>query len=360
MSGAGFADRLESALAGKGSPVCLGIDPQLELLPPPLSHLASSTRRDVAAAAVQRFCDELLDAVADVVAVVKPQVAFFERLGPPGWTALERLVRAAKRRGLLVIADAKRGDIASTAAAYADYFLGDAAEDEEGASGAARAVGARAGEPSSRWSPLPGLGADAVTLSPYLGADTLEPFLRHVARGKGCYLLAKTSNPGSGDLQDLRVGGSGADGAALPLYLHVAGIAERAGAASIGDSGYASVGIVVGATGPSEAAELRRAHPALPFLVPGYGAQGAGPSDVAAAFDERGRGAIVNASRSLIFAYRAPQHRDLPAARWAEASRRECLAMRDAIAAAMAARRPDPGPSSRAATPPRSRSTTRV
>jgi len=319
---AGFADRLDAAIEAKGSPVCLGIDPTLDLFPAPLAHLASSTRREVAAAAVQRFCDELLEAVADLVAVVKPQVAFFERLGPPGWGALERLVREAHGRGLLVLADAKRGDIASTAAAYADYFYGDPARDEEG-------------EPAAS---LPGLGADALTVNPYLGADSLEPYLRHVARGKGIYLLAKTSNPGSRNLQDLEVARAGETTGALPLYRHVARLAARAGDTFQGERGYSSVGIVVGGTSPAEAAALRDDHPTVPFLVPGYGAQGAGPADVAAAFDRRGRGAVVNASRSLLFAYRAPQHRDLGAARWAEAARRECLAMRDAIVAALGRR----------------------
>lgn len=323
MAAAGFADRLEEAIEAKGSPVCVGIDPQLELFPAPLAHLASSASREVAAAAVLRFCDQLLDAVADVVAVVKPQVAFFERLGPPGWTALERVVASARARGLLVIADAKRGDIASTAAAYADYFLGDPEGDTE--------VPESAGA-------LRGLGADAVTVSPYLGADSLEPFLRHVARGKGIYLLAKTSNPGSSDLQDLSVTADATGQGARPLYAHAAAIAARAGAACVGRRGFSSVGIVVGATSPAEAAELRRDHPTLPFLVPGYGAQGAGPDDIAAAFDARGRGAIVNASRSLIFAYRTPRHRELGEERWAEAARRECLAMRDAISAGLARR----------------------
>jgi orotidine-5'-phosphate decarboxylase len=305
-----FADRLTTAIEAKGSPVCLGIDPQLELFPAPLAHLASSTDRGVAAAAVQRFTDELLEALADLVAVVKPQVAFFERLGPPGWTALERLVENARRRGLLVIADAKRGDIASTAAAYADYFLGDAAV-------------------------LGGLGADAMTVNPYLGADSLEPFLRHVERGKGIYVLARTSNPGALDLQDLRL----ADGnGRSPLYAHAAALAARAGERARGDRGYSSVGIVVGATHPDQARTLRAAHPSVPFLVPGYGAQGASAADVAGGFDEHGRGAIVNASRSLLFAYRAPQHRDLGPERWAEASRRECVGMRAAIAAALANR----------------------
>ena len=314
---ASFADRLEIAIEAKGSPVCLGIDPQLELFPAPLAHLASSTNREVAAAAVQRLADELLDTVADLVAVVKPQVAFFERLGPPGWTALERLVREARSRGLLVIADAKRGDIASTAAAYADYLLGDAPENGDASQGG-----------------LPGLGADAMTVNPYLGADSLEPFLRHVGRGRGLYVLAKTSNPGALDLQDLRI----ADGnGQRPLYAHAAALAARAGEASIGARGFSSVGVVVGATHPEQARALRAAHPSVPFLVPGYGAQGAGAAEVAAAFDASRRGAIVNASRSLLFAYRAPQHRELGAERWAEAARRECIAMRDAIRAAIGA-----------------------
>jgi len=311
MTRTAFADRLDAAIEAKASPVCLGIDPQLELFPAPLAHLASSTDREVAASAIERFALELLDALCDLVAVVKPQVAFFERLGPPGWVVLERVVAAAHARGLLVIADAKRGDIASTAAAYADYLLGDDA----------------AAAPAA----LRGLGADAMTVNAYLGADSLEPFLRHVDRGRGLYVLAKTSNPGSRDLQDLVIAGAGA----RPLYAHAAALAASAGAASIGERGLSSVGIVVGATHPEQSSALRAAHPTLPFLVPGYGAQGAGPAEVACAFDPRGRGAIVNSSRGLCFAYRSPRHRDLGPDRWAEAARRECIAMRDAIRAAI-------------------------
>jgi orotidine-5'-phosphate decarboxylase len=212
--------------------------------------------------------------------------------------------------------------MASTATAYADYFLGDFDDAEA------------AGDPTRRGA-LPGLGADAMTVSPYLGADSLEPFLRHVARGKGLYLLAKTSNPGSRDLQDLRIAG---ENGGRPLYAHAAALATRLGAATTGTRGFSSVGIVVGATFPSEASELRRDHPSLPFLVPGYGAQGAGPDDVTAAFDRRGGGAIVSASRSLLFAYRSPQHRDVGPERWAEAARRECVSMRDAIVAALGSR----------------------
>jgi orotidine-5'-phosphate decarboxylase len=153
---------------------------------------------------------------------------------------------------------------------------------------------------------------------------------------RGLYVLAKTSNPGSGDLQDLMVANNGSP--QRPLYEQTAALAERAGRASIGERGYSSVGIVVGATHLEQARALRAAHTAVPFLVPGYGAQGASAADVAAGFDAHGRGAIVNAARSVIFAYRSPQHRELGPERWAEAARRECIAMRDAIAAALTAR----------------------
>lgn len=302
-----FGERLEAAVERCGSPVVVGIDPHLHLFPAPLRHLASSLNRDVAAAAVQRLCDEILEAVGDVVGVIKPQVAFFERLGPPGWAALERLVRRARNEGLLVIADAKRGDIGSTAEAYADYFLG-------------------AGDG------LPGLDVDALTLSPYLGPESLEPFARHLARGKGFFLLAKTSNPGSERLQELRVEGPWGN---APVYMRVAALAAELGSRIETGGGRSPVGIVVGAAAACQARALREAFPSLPFLVPGYGAQKATAEDVVAAFDLDGRGAVVNASRSILFAYRHERYRDLGEGRWAEASRRECCAMRDAILAAL-------------------------
>ena len=308
MSDPLFGDRLISAVEQRGSSVVVGLDPHLTLLPPPLADDAASLQRDVAASAVERFCDEIVEAVADLVPAIKPQVAFFERLGPPGWAVLERVVRRAKRRGLLVIADAKRGDIGSTATAYADYLLGP----DDG---------------------LGGLDADALTVNPYLGADSLKPFAVYVPRGKGLFVLAKTSNPSSADLQDRLVETAAGD---RPLYAAVTELARQLGAGSTGERGFASVGVVVGATNPTQLGELRSSFGELPFLVPGFGAQGAGPDDVAGAFDERGLGALVNASRSLLFAYRGEAYSALAPKQWSEATRCECLKMSAAINAALA------------------------
>jgi orotidine-5'-phosphate decarboxylase len=305
-----FADRLAAAVACKESPVVVGLDPHPGLFPPALRDAATSRDRVAAAAAVEAFCAELLEAVADLVAIVKPQIAFFERLGPPGWSALEATVARAQKLQLLVLADAKRGDIGSTADAYAQYFFGAA---EEGF-----------------------LGADALTVSPYLGADSLAPFVAQTANGKGLFVLAKTSNPGSTELQDLV---TERDDTSEPVWSRVGQMVERLGADTVGSCGYSSFGLVVGATSPAEAGRLRATFPRLPFLVPGYGAQGAGATEVVPAFDEAGTGAIVNASRSILFAYRQPQHSDLGVERWAEASRRECISMRDAIRAALDERR---------------------
>ncbi|MDX1384226.1 MAG: orotidine-5'-phosphate decarboxylase, partial [Thermoanaerobaculia bacterium] len=221
-----FSDRLFAAVAAKASPVVVGLDPHLDRLPAPLRELAAGGRED-AARAVRRFADELLEAIADTVAIVKPQVAFFERLGPAGWQTLEHVVARAHELGLLVLADAKRGDIGSTAQAYADYFLG---------------------SPDAG-----GLGADALTVSPYLGPDTLAPFAAYASRGRGVFVLAKTSNPGSVEIQDLPVRG---DDGERPLWSRVGRLVDALGRASIGDAGYASLGLVVGATGPEQAGEL--------------------------------------------------------------------------------------------------------
>jgi orotidine-5'-phosphate decarboxylase len=263
--------------------------------------------RETVAKAVERFCIEVLEAAADVVAAVKPQIAFFERLGPPGWAVLERLCERARSAGLLVIADAKRGDIGSTAKAYADYLLGDS----EG---------------------LGGLDADAMTVSPYLGSDSLAAYLPYLSKGKGLFVLAKTSNPSSADLQDRITSGPGGD---QPLYSAVGSLVQRLSPLR-GDSGYSPLGLVVGATSPTQAKALREAFPDLPFLVPGYGAQGAGAADVVSAFDRRGLGAVVNASRSLVFAYRAEEYSRLAPGKWAEATRQECERMTRSINEALA------------------------
>lgn len=228
-----------------------------------------------AAACFQEFCCGVVDAVADQVPVVKPQAAFFEQYGAPGWSALRAVVEHAQSRGLLVIVDAKRGDIASTATAYARALFG-------GAPGFHGEVG--------------GLGADAVTLSPYLGADSLVPFLEHCERGKGLFVLARTSNPGAADLQERESDGR-------PFFAHVAAMIRRLGEAYVGRCGYSDVGAVVGATAPDALRALRSELPRNFLLVPGYGAQGGDVAALAGLGDERGLGFIVNASRSIIYAW---------------------------------------------------------
>jgi orotidine-5'-phosphate decarboxylase len=210
---------------------------------------------------VVEYCRGIVDAVAGVAVAVKPQSAFFEAQGPGGWAALTEVCEYAREADLLVIADAKRGDVPSTARAYVAAFA-----------------------------PL----ADAVTVNPYLGSDSLEPFFAR--DGLGVFVLVKTSNPGSVDVQDLPL----ADG--RPLWQHVAGLVDRWGADLVGTSGFSSVGAVVGATFPQEVAEARRLLPRSVLLLPGIGAQGGRAEDLAEAFSVGPSGALVSASRSVLYA----------------------------------------------------------
>ena len=267
-----FSDRVAEAVARKRSQLVVGLDPRIDLLPVELRGDAALGRA-AAAGAVERFCKGIVDAVAPYAVAVKPQAAFFEALGGDGWFALEAVSRYAAEAGLLVIADAKRGDIGSTARAYTTAFL----------------------EPRGADPPL----ADAVTVNPYLGSDSIDPFLSACRRhGAGIFCLVRTSNAGGRDLQDAVL----SDG--TPVWRHVAGLVNDWGADLIGDNGMSSVGAVVGATMPRVIGEARRAMPQAIILLPGVGAQGATPADVARAFTSGPASALVNASRSVIFAYR--------------------------------------------------------
>jgi len=256
----------------------------------PEGILAGATGKNpvAVAEAFGRFCRGVVDVVASLVAVVKPQAAFFEQLGPQGMVALADVVDYARGKGLLVILDGKRNDIGSTAAAYADGYLGS--------------------DGRSRW------GADALTVSPYLGDDSLRPFVDvAVERAAGVFVLVKTSNPGGAMLQDLV-----ADG--MPIYRHVAKYVEGLAEETVAQSGYGAVGAVVGATWPEQLAELRTVMPHAWFLVPGFGSQGGTARDVAQAFDQQGRGAIVNSSRGIIFAHRKREYAErFGSKRWQEA-----------------------------------------
>lgn len=264
-----FGDRLAVAVRRAGNPAVVGLDPRIEQLPAPL--LAENAARKVSAAAdaFRIFCQGVIDVVAPLVPAVKPQAAFFEQLGPPGMLALFDTIQYAHQAGLLVILDGKRNDIGSTATAYAEGYLGE----------------------ESPWQ------ADALTVSPYLGEDSLTPFVETCrARGCGLFVLVKTSNPGGGQFQDLLADGR-------PVYRHVAEQVEKLAADQVGASGYGAVGAVVGATYPGQLAELRAAMPHAWILVPGYGSQGGTARDVAAGFDAQGLGAVINNSRAIIFAH---------------------------------------------------------
>lgn len=259
-----FGDRLVDAVERKSSCVVAGLDPRVDALPDEFRSRAARSRAD-AAQAILDFNLKVLDAVAPHCVAVKPQSAFYEALGWEGVKAYAETVRASRERGLLVIGDVKRGDIGSTAEAYAEGHM-DLFE------------------------------SDSVTVNPYLGIDGIAPFLKRAEAGKGVFVLVKTSNPSSVELQDLESGGR-------PIYEHVAALVHKWGEKSVGRSGYSAAGAVVGATFPEAAAKLRGMMPRAIFLVPGYGAQGATAQDCRASFDAKGRGAVVNSSRGIIFAY---------------------------------------------------------
>jgi len=267
-----FADRLAEAVERKHSQLVVGLDPVPDQLPVELR--GETVLGAHGAAACARFCCGIVDAVAPYAVAVKPQSAFFEALGADGFRALEEVCDYASAAGLLVIADAKRGDIGSTARAYAAAFV----------------------EPRGETPPL----ADAVTLNPYLGRDSVEPFLAASRRnGAGLFCIVKTSNAGSGDVQDVVL----SDG--RKLWQHVAGLVREWGEELVGERGLSTVGAVVGATYPREVAEIRRLLPQSVLLLPGIGAQGGRPADVERAFTSGPASALVAASRSVIYAYRS-------------------------------------------------------
>jgi len=281
-----FADRLRAAVASKGSALCVGLDPCWDSLPIEIRERHGGESCSTVASAFEEFCCRVVEVVEPLVAIVKPQMAFFEACGPPGFVALQRVIAKARRRGLLVVLDGKRNDIASTASAYADAAL----------SGTPLGTGRR-----------PVWDADALTVNPYLGRDAVEPFLQSARRaGRGVYVLVRTSNPGARQFQDLECGGR-------PLYAQVAEAIRAWTRENVGTSGYGDVGAVVGATYPAELALLRAALPEVLFLVPGFGAQGGGAAEVYPAFRDDGHGAIVNSSRGILYSY-SPNSRDWEAA----------------------------------------------
>jgi orotidine-5'-phosphate decarboxylase len=296
-----FADRLINRISDLGNPTVVGLDPRLNQIPEFIKDKAIDEFGETfegVAAAILEFNKGIIDAISDIVPAVKPQIAFYECYGHEGLRAYEETVQYAQEKGLIVIGDAKRNDIGSTAKAYAEGHLG---------------LVDLFGEPT------PSINVDALTVTPYLGTDGIVPFTKVCKESeKGIFVLVRTSNPSADEIQ----------GQALGDHLmdeHVAGLVEGWGRELIGDSGFSAVGAVVGATYPEEAHVLRNLMPNQIFLVPGYGAQGGGAEDVKPCFHKNGTGAIVNSSRGIIFAY---EETGQPDEAYADAAREAAMAMK--------------------------------
>lgn len=276
-------DKLIELIKQKDNPSVVGLDPKPELIPEQLLDEYSHDRAGALADSYEAFNRAIIDAVCDIVPAVKPQIAMYEALGPVGLDVYCRTTRYAKSKGLYVIGDVKRGDIGSTAAAYAAHLSGVPFSDAM--------TGAE--DIEDPWS------QDCITVNPYLGEDGIEPFIRSAKEtDKDIFILVRTSNPSSSQLQELNA----EDG--RPVFEHVAALVEQWGKETVGESGYSRTGAVVGATHPKAGARLREIMPHTFFLVPGFGAQGGTAKDVAAMFDSNGSGAIVNSSRGIIGAWK--------------------------------------------------------
>lgn len=291
-------DRLFKEVAQKRNPSVVGLDTQLDYLPESmLEGFDPTSPFESAGQLLLQFNKGLIDALADIVPCVKLQIAFYEMYGHHGIRAYTESVEYARQKGLVVIADAKRNDIGSTAAAYAKTFLGQTAFPD----GVSR----------------PAVNADILTVTAYLGEDGIMPFVEECKNGKGIFVLVKTSNPSSGQLQDQMIGNK-------TVYEVMAGLVQQWGKDCVGSNGYSSVGAVVGATWPEQGSGLRAQFEGIPFLLPGYGAQGATGADLALCFDKDGLGSVVNASRSIICA-----HKKQPDVPYDEAARMAATAMKE-------------------------------
>ena len=299
-------DRLIAQIIAMKNPTVAGLDPKLDYVPEYLKKGFLEEDGETlksAAKAIFRYNQMIIDEICDIVPAVKLQAAYYEMYGHHGMKTMERTIRYAKLKGMYVITDGKRNDIGATMEAYTAAHLGTCQ------------IGSSECEP---------FGADALTVNGYLGTDGIAPLMGVCkSRDKGIFVLCKTSNPSSGEFQDLLIDG-------VPLYARMGDKCEEWGADTIGKYGYSAVGAVVGATYPEQLIELRKRLPHTMFLVPGYGAQGGGAQGVAGGFDENGLGAIVNSSRAILCAYRkegCDEHD------FAKAARREALRMRDDLAA---------------------------
>lgn len=293
-----FIDKMIDSINEKKNPTVVGLDPRFERIPKFIRDVALQKHGENDKGicdALYLFNKGIIDAVYDAVPAVKLQVAFYEAYGVEGLKTFFKTAEYAKNRGLLVIADVKRGDIADVAEMYSKAYLQNDL-------------------------------IDAITVNPYMGEDTILPYIHDLIEyNKGLFILVKTSNKGSGEIQDVKT-------ATGHVYENVAKMVNRISKLAIGRYGYSSVGAVVGATYPEEAKILRKQMPNCFFLVPGYGVQGATAEDTANCFDDNGLGAIINSSRKIIFAYQSPYWKDVYSEyEYAQAARDEVILMRGMI-----------------------------
>ena len=304
-------DKLVKNIQKTNAPIVVGLDPMLAYVP---EHLKAKVFKEFgetlegAAEAIWQFNKAVVDATYDLIPAVKPQIAMYEQFGIPGMAAFKKTVDYCKEKGLVVIGDIKRGDIGSTSGAYAVGHIGEVA------------VGSQT---------YCGFDEDFVTLNPYMGSDSIKPFIEVAKpRRKGMFVLVKTSNPSSGEFQDRMIDGR-------PLYEWVGEKVTEWGADYVGECGYSYVGAVVGATYPEMGKVLRKVMPKNFILVPGYGAQGASGKDLTHYFNEDGLGAIVNSSRGIIAAYKQEAYASYGPENFADASRAAVIAMQKDIASAL-------------------------
>ena len=298
-------DKLIKKIKETQNPIVMGLDPRYEMLP---QCVTSKYTQDLegASKAIIEYNKALIDATYDIIPAIKPQIAFYEMFGIEGMKAFKETCEYAKQKGMIVIADIKRGDIGSTAQGYSNAFLGKTkiGEKEESI-----------------------FDVDFVTINPYMGTDCVKPFIEDCKKyGKGVFILVKTSNPSSGEIQDLKTENG------EEIYTKIAQLVEKWGEELRGEYGYSSIAAVVGATYPEQLKQIRETAPHTYFLIPGYGAQGGKAEDIALGFDEKGLGGIINASRSLMCAYKSDRWKaQFDETEYAQATRAEALRMKEEL-----------------------------
>ena len=302
-------DKLIEKIKETGNPTVMGLDPRYEMIPKCVTDKYQKTLEGASQAIIE-YNKALIDATCDIIPAVKPQIAFYEMYGIPGMQAFKETCSYAKQKGMVVIADIKRGDIGSTAQGYSNAYLGKT----------------KTGDKEQSIYDI-----DFVTVNPYMGTDCVKPFIEDCQKyNKGLFILVKTSNPSSGELQDEKLENG------EEIYTRVAKFVEKWGENLRGEYNYSSISAVVGATYPEQLKQIRKIAPHTYFLIPGYGAQGGKAEDIALGFDLNGLGGIVNASRSLMCAYKSDKWKDkFKEEEYAKATRAEAIRMRDELATAI-------------------------